>query len=114
MVVWSEHGSGLIRRLQDGHVTTVRALPPPLYDLRLVEAGRGGGACAVRNGGCAELCLGGAGCACADGRLPAGGAPEQCAPAPLPPPPQPCATDNKFHCGHGLVYYSFVVLFNIV
>lgn len=37
-VIWSEHGTGNIkRRAADGHVTTLAALAPPLYDLRLVS-----------------------------------------------------------------------------
>lgn len=38
-VVWSEHGTGRVRRLRaDGSVDTLRSFAPPLYDLRLVAA----------------------------------------------------------------------------
>lgn len=105
-MIWSEHGSGLVRRLaRDGAVSVLATLPPPLYELRLVSAAARGGrnACAFANGGCAELCLwagGAAGrvCACADGRaLGADGS--SCAEAPAATPP-PCPAD-RFHCGRG-------------
>lgn len=37
-MIWSEHGSGAVRRLDvDGNVTELYRLPPPLYDLKLVS-----------------------------------------------------------------------------
>ncbi|XP_039746200.1 low-density lipoprotein receptor-related protein 1 [Pararge aegeria] len=74
-LLWSEHGSGALRRLfANGSVDTLRSFPPPLYDVRLVEATArtGSNACSRDNGGCAELCLAtGAGarrCECGEGR----------------------------------------------
>ncbi|KAH9629926.1 hypothetical protein HF086_017441 [Spodoptera exigua] len=75
-VIWSEHGTGAVRRRDaDGNVTQLYRLAPPLYGLRLVAgtARSGRNACA-RGGGCADLCLAtptGRTCACADGREPA-------------------------------------------
>ncbi|XP_063629184.1 prolow-density lipoprotein receptor-related protein 1-like [Cydia splendana] len=97
-IIWSEHGTGNIRRLgADGQPspsangTILRRLPPPLYDIRRVAAADrlGRNTCSDTNGGCSELCLaapGGHSCACA-----------ACAPGPAPPP---CAA-GKFHCGRG-------------
>lgn len=60
IVIWSEHGTGFIKRLwQSGVVDTISSEPPPLYDLRIVTStpatGRNG--CSVNNGGCPFLCL---------------------------------------------------------
>ncbi|CAH2098009.1 unnamed protein product [Euphydryas editha] len=105
-VVWSEHGTGQVRRLRvNGSVDTLRAFPPPLYDLRRVSAAARTGAnlCSQDNGGCAELCLAtGAGarrCACAEGRaLAPDGRACRAAPAATRAPACP---DKHFHCGHG-------------
>lgn len=112
-LIWSEHDTGLVRRLgRDGEVTTLLALAPPLYEMRLVSAAARGGrnACSFANGGCRELCLGARGaegpvCACATGRalLPDG---VSCAPlgaaaaTPEPPAAPPCPA-GRFHCGRG-------------
>lgn len=38
-VIWSEHGTGAVRRLEpDGNVTELYRLPPPLYDLKLISS----------------------------------------------------------------------------
>ncbi|CAH0717531.1 unnamed protein product, partial [Brenthis ino] len=94
-VVWSEHGSGLVRRLlANGSVDTLRAFSAPLYDIRLVSAAARSGknACSHNNGGCPELCLPTAPderrCAGAGGAA-AGGA--EAAPCPA----------KHFHCGQG-------------
>ncbi|XP_041974246.1 low-density lipoprotein receptor-related protein 1 [Aricia agestis] len=103
-VIWSEHGSGLVRRLAaNGSVSTLRSFPPPLYSLTLVVASARAGknSCSNNNGGCAQLCLAtGAGvhsCECvaglrADGRT--------CVPSAAVPAHQ-CPPD-RFHCGRGL------------
>ncbi|KAI8432507.1 hypothetical protein MSG28_013508 [Choristoneura fumiferana] len=111
-VVWSEHGTGAIRRVSvDGRVTTLRKAPPPLYDIRLIAVDQrlGRNACSEKNGGCAELCLAtasGRTCACADGRAPPPVRPLACARASAPPPP--CGT-GRFHCGRGrCIDISFV------
>ncbi|XP_046973357.1 prolow-density lipoprotein receptor-related protein 1 [Vanessa cardui] len=105
-VLWSEHGTGLVRRLlQNGTADTLRAFPPPLYDVRLVSraARSGKNVCSHDNGGCAELCLAtGAGvrrCECAAGRqlAPDGRA---CEPA-QPARADSVCPDKHFHCGHG-------------
>ncbi|CAK1543699.1 unnamed protein product [Leptosia nina] len=72
-VLWSEHGTGLVRRLRDGVAVDLRSFPPPLYDIRFVSKNTrtGSNACSHGNGGCAEICLArGAGrvCACGAGR----------------------------------------------
>lgn len=37
-LIWSEHGSGAVRRRDpDGNITDLYRLPPPLYDLKLVS-----------------------------------------------------------------------------
>ncbi|CAG5013242.1 unnamed protein product [Parnassius apollo] len=119
-LMWSEHGTGNIKRLDsDGRVSLLAALAPPLYDIRLVsETARiGSNACSKENGGCAELCLA-AGtnrtCACADARP--GSAVPSSVPAPIGAPspvdvcPPPAASETpatprcpsgQFHCGRG-------------
>lgn len=39
-VVWSEHSTGLVRRLLNGSVEALHRLPPPIYDLKLVDQAR--------------------------------------------------------------------------
>ncbi|XP_063833945.1 prolow-density lipoprotein receptor-related protein 1-like [Ostrinia nubilalis] len=113
-IMWSEHDSGLVRaRAANGSVSVLHALPPPLYDLRLVSATsrHGSNACSRDNGGCAELCLAaGAGrvCACAPPREPAGAACGPPRPAPRLTTPPPCAADH-FHCGKGRCVDSLYV-----
>lgn len=127
-VLWSEHGTGLVRRLgANGSATVAHRLPPPLYDLRLVSAAArlgecaptatprpppprsppappaGRNACSRDNGGCEELCLatgpGARTCGCATGReLRADN--RTCVAAPAPPAPSRCSGD-EFACGRG-------------
>ncbi|KPJ14343.1 Low-density lipoprotein receptor-related protein 1B [Papilio machaon] len=122
-VVWSEHGTGSVRRLRDGRVTQLAALAPPLYDIRLVSRtaaivyecvlrDAGGNLCAHENGGCEELCLavsGGHVCACAGERaLAADG--RACVPrAPGTPhePRAPRCPPGQFHCKRG---YHLIVI----
>ncbi|KAI8432515.1 hypothetical protein MSG28_013516, partial [Choristoneura fumiferana] len=75
-LLWSEQGSGLLRRMTvDGNISLVDSMTPPLYDIRVVtkSARVGRNACSDDNGGCAELCLAtpeARTCACAAGRAP--------------------------------------------
>ncbi|XP_038218676.1 low-density lipoprotein receptor-related protein 1-like [Zerene cesonia] len=115
-VMWSEHGTGWVRRLERGAVRPVRQFPPPLYDIRLVSKNlreSRGNACSFANGGCMEVCLArgagagaavaGAGeagrtCACGAGRaLAADG--RSCVNRTAAEPPR-CPPDH-FHCGRG-------------
>ncbi|CAB3232339.1 unnamed protein product [Arctia plantaginis] len=105
-VIWSEHGTGAVRRREpDGNVTELYRLPPPLYDLKLVSNSnvRGNNACRSVRGGCAELCLaaplGARTCACAEGRAPAPLDPTRCEPAAQRA--SPACPAGTFACKHG-------------
>ncbi|GBP36075.1 Low-density lipoprotein receptor-related protein 1 [Eumeta japonica] len=105
LVLWSEHDTGLVRRLWNASYSdTLHADTPPLYDLRLVDpdARMGTNACLINNGGCEEFCLakpGGRTCACASGReLDESG--RSCRAAVAPPRPARCPPGH-FHCGRG-------------
>ncbi|KAJ2938967.1 hypothetical protein O0L34_g17783 [Tuta absoluta] len=101
-VIWSEHATGLIKKLQKGNITVVHTLPPPLYDLKLISNTQriGKNKCSFNNGDCEELCLATGGsrvCGCADERtLTADN--KTCAVGRDPPPVCP---DSRFHCGRG-------------
>ncbi|XP_045762403.1 prolow-density lipoprotein receptor-related protein 1-like [Maniola jurtina] len=102
-VLWSEHGSGALRRLRaNGSADTLRSFPPPLYDIRLVDlaARTGKNACSHKNGGCAELCLatgpGERRCECGAGRRLAPDA-RACQPGDA----APACGAGYFHCGRG-------------
>ncbi|XP_048001348.1 prolow-density lipoprotein receptor-related protein 1 [Leguminivora glycinivorella] len=109
-IIWSEHGTGNIRRLgADGQPspntngTILRHLPPPLYDIRRIAAADrlGRNTCTEKNGGCSELCLAtptGHTCACATGRAPIAERPAQCGSGAAP---APACEQGKFHCGRG-------------
>ncbi|OWR53521.1 putative very low-density lipoprotein receptor [Danaus plexippus plexippus] len=112
-LIWSEHGSGLVRRVlvhNTSLVQTLRAFPPPLYDIRLVTAASrtGKNACSFNNGGCSELCLatvgGGRRCACGDGRQAevGGGCGSNATGISL-------CDQGSFDCGHGRCINSSLV-----
>ncbi|XP_049880284.1 low-density lipoprotein receptor-related protein 1 [Pectinophora gossypiella] len=103
-ILWSEHGTGVIKKLENGNVTVVHTLPPPLYDLKLISntARIGANKCSYNKGGCSELCLWlGAGqytCACGEGRV-LDATNRSCVLSTAPAAPR--CTEGRFHCGRG-------------
>ncbi|XP_045484331.1 low-density lipoprotein receptor-related protein 1B [Pieris rapae] len=102
-VLWSEHGTGLVRKLRGNGAITVRAFPPPLYDIRFVSNTTriGSNACTHNNGGCLELCLAQRDehtCACGTGRVLAADGRTCVA---TPHDTAHVCPAKHFHCGRG-------------